>query len=387
MKIKAAACALVVSLGWLGSTTEAADLFLRPGGGSGSSMSLAEDGRAGIELVVILDEGEELGFANIFLDVDTDDPLEALDFLPGLNIPPAVYTSHSEVIERRFGVFPYAPGDGISIEEYALIVDTGRVTGPGTFVLERIEVYGATAGVVRVTFETGGGRPPGLFDSENNQYAIAPPELQPDLPGFVYLGVGDGRSGGAGPLTVTVQATPDDDDPPPPPDNQNDNEGQAPPDNENDNIDDGANENDNDDAGTNENDNEPSDDPTPPENENDNAGDVDNGNGGDGANDNGDDGGTPIDPAGDNDNGPADPPANTNENTNDEPGGQDVPNANDAPGNENGSGDSDNVNDNTGPSNPPPAARPCAFGVLPALVSILAVLGVARVESRRRRRI
>ena len=204
MKKSNAVCATIVVVGAILSSAEAADLFLRPAGAEGgSSMTVGLGETAAIEIVVRLEEDEELGFANIFLDIDNDDPLEALDFVPGLDVPPARYVSHDQVLRNRFGEFPYSPGEGISLEDYALILDTGSVVGPGTFVLERIEVFGSAAGVGRVSFEFGA-RPPGLFDSDSAQYPVATHEFPRGLSRIVYVGIGDDRDGEAGPLAITV---------------------------------------------------------------------------------------------------------------------------------------------------------------------------------------
>jgi len=368
--------ATIAVIGSIASSARAADLFLRPAGAEGgSSMTLGEGQTSAIEIVVRLEEDEELGFANVFLEIDHDEPLEALDFIPGLDVPPAVYTSHEQVLRNRYGEFPYSPGDGISVSDYALILSTGGLVGPGTFVLERIEVFGSAAGVVRVAFEFDGGRPPGLFDSDSNQYAVATNEFPRGLSRIVYVGIGDDREGEAGPLTITVeQASPPEDDGPPPPgdDNDNDNDdgisndngSDDPPDQDptdNDNITDDDNDNDN---IAPPGDDEPDPDDPPPDDG--------------GANDDG----TPIDPAGeDNANVSDDAPDNANSgdadpgNTNDPP----IDQPDDQPGEQDVPGD----NDNTGQSTPPPATRLCGFGILPALVSMLAALGFARRRSIR----
>ncbi len=358
MKTANAVCAAIALIGSIASSAQAADLFLRPAGAEGgSSITVGVDETAAIEIVVRLEADEELGFANIFLDVDDDDPIEALDFVPGLAVPPARYTSHEQVLRNRFGPFPYSPGDGISLEDYALILDTGGVEGPGTFVLERIEVFGSAVGAARVAFEFGA-RPPDLFDSDFNKYPVATQDFPPGLSNFVYVGIGDDRDGEAGPLAVTVEQ----ESPPPPPDDDNENSddygSDDPPDQDpGDKNDDHGGTNDNDapdDGGANESDNDAPQD-------NDNTPDPDDPPPDDDVPDDGDD----------NDNGSADNDNTADEdpdNPDDQPGGQDVPGS----------------NDNTGGSSPPRASRPCGFGMLPAMVSLLAALGMTR-EARRRR--
>jgi hypothetical protein len=362
----------------VGSVALGAELWLRPvSGDDPAELTLTRGTTAVIEIVLQLDEGEDVGFINLFLDI-TDDVVEGLDFQPGLPVPPGRYAGH-ETFDDPDDPFPWEPGDGLSLEDYALILETGGIEGPGTFVLERIVVHGRSAGEAELSFEFGGRTPTAWHGdpSRTPPYQTASPQVPPDLPGFLYIGIGDNRTGGAGALHVTVAASPDEEPndnggfPPPGGDNRNDNgappddndNDNAPPDNENDNAppengnDNAPSENDN--AGGRDNANDNDDAPGGDDNTNDNAGDNVNDNGGGGtpdANDNQDGGANDNTP-------PSDDPANDN---------SAVPPA--------GEPNSDNANTDSGTGGPRPT-RLCGAGMIPML--LLTFAGLRRTRRGR----
>lgn len=227
------AIGLLVGLVTAGSA-QGASLFLRvadSGGGAEVAATVGEP--LTLEIVVTLGEGEALGFASLFLDTDTADDgeiVEALDFQPGLPEPASYTQGHN--VSSGGEPFPFEAGAGVSLEQYQLNMQTGdQVVDTGTeVVLERVAVNPLAAGTVAISIEMGG-RAPSFFSPDFTAYQVAPPETPADLDGFLYLGVGDAREGGAGALVLQImEAGGNENDNVV--DNVNDNE---PPENENDN--------------------------------------------------------------------------------------------------------------------------------------------------------
>lgn len=212
--------------------SQAATLSLRNAADGSATLSLAEGETATVEIVLELGEGEEMAFANVFLDglviSESGGVVEVLDFMSSLE---GEFTYDRSAMPEDH---PYAEMDGILLDEYGLIMGVimgGEVvTGPATVVLDQIVIHALSGGEVELIFEESP-RPPMLFDSGFVQYAIAPTTLDPGMEGFLYLGTGDGREGGVGPFLITADGEVQ-----PPPANGNDNDSTPPVDNENDNI-------------------------------------------------------------------------------------------------------------------------------------------------------
>jgi len=186
---------------------QGASLFLRVAGADGQAEVTANLGESvTLEIVVVLAEGEELEFASLFLDTDTSDDaeiIEALDFIPGLD-PPADYSA-GHGVSSGGNEFPFDAGSGVSLEQYQLNMQTGGEPVPtGTaIVLEQVVLNLLEAGTVAISVELGG-RDPSFFTPTFEKYQIAPTDFEAGFDGFVYLGVGDSREGGAGALMLTI---------------------------------------------------------------------------------------------------------------------------------------------------------------------------------------
>lgn len=180
-------------------------------GPTGDAADVAIGESVTVEIVLTLNEGEAVAFVNLFLDASGGGVLELYDLEHGLDTPPASYTLTGVSPDD----LPLPEGLGVPPGGYGLILDTGGVEGPGTFVLEGLLLRGVTAGGVALSFEFGE-RPPGFFAVDFAPIPVAPPETPPDLPGLVYVGAGDAREGGAGALVITVTGGA--------PDNTNDND-------------------------------------------------------------------------------------------------------------------------------------------------------------------
>ena len=201
------ASGFVVSMMIVGAA-DGASLFLRVAGADGQAEVTANLGESvTLEIVVVLAEGEEIEFAGLFLDTDTSDDaeiIEALDFIPGLD-PPADY-SGGHGVSSGGNEFPFDAGSGVSLEQYQLNMQTGGEAIPtGTaVVLEQITLNSLSAGTVAISVEVGS-RPPSFFTpAPITPFQIATADVPADLPGFLYLGVGDSREGGVGALMLTI---------------------------------------------------------------------------------------------------------------------------------------------------------------------------------------
>lgn len=208
--------------------SQAATLSLRNAADGSATLSMAEGETAMVEIVLELDEGEEMAFSNVFLDglviSGSGSVVEVLDFMSSLE---EEFTYDRDAMPDGN---PYAEMEGILLDEYGLIMGGGVVSGPATVVLDQIVIHALSGGEVELTFEEGF-RAPSISMPDFTAYAIAPTTLDPGMEGFLYLGTGDGRDGGAGPLVITtdgdvVDPPPDgnDNDSPPPADNGNDND-------------------------------------------------------------------------------------------------------------------------------------------------------------------
>ena len=200
------ASGFVVSM-MIAGAAQGASLFLRVAGMDDQAEVTANLGEpVTLEIVVVLDEGEEIEFASLFLDTDTSDDaeiIEALDFIPGLD-PPADY-SGGHGVSSGGNEFPFDAGSGVSLEQYQLNMQTGGEPVPtGTaVVLEQVTLNSLAAGTVAISVELGG-RDPSFFTPTFEEFQIAPVETPAGLPGFVYLGVGDAREGAAGALVLQI---------------------------------------------------------------------------------------------------------------------------------------------------------------------------------------
>ncbi|MCH7719385.1 MAG: hypothetical protein IH988_00145 [Planctomycetes bacterium] len=210
--------------------SQAATLSLRNAADGSATLSMAEGETAVVEIVLELDEGEEMAFSNVFLDglvvSGSGGVVEVLDFMSGLE---EEFTYDRDAMPDDN---PYAELAGILFDEYGLIMGGGVVSGPAAVVLDEILIHALSVGEVELTFEESP-RGPALFDPAFVQYVIAPTTFDPGMEGFLYLGAGDGREGGAGPFLITT----DGDVVEPPPANGNGNDSTPPVDNENDNDD------------------------------------------------------------------------------------------------------------------------------------------------------
>lgn len=197
---------------------QGASLFLRVAGADGQAEVTANLGESvTLEIVVVLAEGEELGFATVFLDTDTANDaeiIEAIDFIAGLEAP-ANYDGGHGVFSSEENPFPFEPGSGVPLDqneaggtEYQLNMDTkGVVVQAGeAVVLEQVVLNSLAAGTVAISIQLDGGRAPSFFGPAPNfaPFQVATVDVPADLDGFLYLGVGDAREGGVGPLMLTI---------------------------------------------------------------------------------------------------------------------------------------------------------------------------------------
>ena len=77
------------------------------------------------------------------------------------------------------------------------------LAGPGTFVLDRLTIHATTVGAMEVSFETLPRRP-SVYDANMVRYPLAETGDAEGAAGPLYLGVGDARDGGEGPVTIVV---------------------------------------------------------------------------------------------------------------------------------------------------------------------------------------
>jgi len=200
----------------IAGSAQGASLFLRVAGADNQPAVTANLGElVTLEIVLVLAEGEELGFAIVFLDTDTGNDtevIEAIDFLRGLESP-ASYDAGHGTFSSEENPFPFEPGSGVPLDriepgadEYALILDIKDVVVPTgeAVVLERIVLNPLAAGIVAIGFEIGSRNPSLSTPTTFIKYQIATAETPADLDGFLYLGVGDFREGGVGPLMLTI---------------------------------------------------------------------------------------------------------------------------------------------------------------------------------------
>ena len=248
----------LVMISFLAGSADAARLSLRGAGvADPAAITLEVSQTVILELLLELQDGEEVGSANIFLDsVQTepgDDPeAENVELIGVTRVGDGLSPWTGA---RAFGGPPMdvlesedmPVGEGVSLDNvldgtggvihngYHLIANMASgesLTGPGTFVLDRLTIHATTVGAMEVSFETLP-RPPSLFVAGMAEYALAGPGDAEGGAGTLYLGVGDARDGGEGPVTVIVV------------------EGTEPNGNANDNDNTNGNGNENDNSGTN----------------------------------------------------------------------------------------------------------------------------------------
>ena len=219
----------VLMLSFLTGSAEAARLSLRGADvDDPAAITLEVSQTAIFELVLELEEGEEVGSANMFLDTVQTEPgndveAENVEFIGvtrvGEGVSPWTGT-------RAFAVPPLDVlesanlpiGEGFSLDTvldntggvvhngYYLITNMASgesLAWAGTFVLDRITIHATTVGTTGVSFETQPRRS-ALFDASMVEYKLAEAGDTESAPRTMYLGLGDGRDGGEGPLTITV---------------------------------------------------------------------------------------------------------------------------------------------------------------------------------------
>ncbi len=213
-------CGLLM-ISFLAGSADAARLSLRGVNvDDPTAITLEVSQTAILELVLELQDGEEVGSANIFLDTVRTAPAgdvdgEAFEVLSVLRAgdPDFIWTNKRSFIVSPMDGLEFedlSPGEGISLDDsgYFLVaaLAEGDLLGGGTgtsHVLDRIVIHGTSPGTTEVSFETLP-RQPSLFDASVVVYALAGAGDAEGAAGTLYLGVGDARDGGEGPLTVIV---------------------------------------------------------------------------------------------------------------------------------------------------------------------------------------
>jgi hypothetical protein len=219
----------VLILSFLTGSAEAARLSLRGANvDDPAAITLEVSQTAILELVLELEEGEEVGSANMFLDTVQTEPgnnaeAEKVEFLGVTRVGEGASPWSGT---RAFAVPPLDMlesenlplGEGFSLDTvldnsggvvhngYYLIANMASgesLAGAGTFVLDRITIHATTVGKTEVSFEIQPRRS-ALFDASMVEYKLAEAGDTEWAPRTMYLGPGDGRDGGEGPLTITV---------------------------------------------------------------------------------------------------------------------------------------------------------------------------------------
>jgi hypothetical protein len=209
-----------------------------------SVIDLAVSETAVVQMILELEEDEEVYVIFVVLDTvaiepDDDPENEIVEFVGVSRIGDGTselrggreFPSPLNQLEEQDA----PPGSGLSFEDYLLNVSVPAdepMSGPGTFVVDRIVIHALETGVTELSIETGL-RDPTLTDPSWREFPVAGPDNEPGIVGFLYLGLGDSREGGEGPVTITVQ------------------EAAGPNDNADDNDNDAGNEDDNDNDGAN----------------------------------------------------------------------------------------------------------------------------------------
>ena len=221
-------CGLLM-ISCLAGNADAARLLLRGAGvADPAAITLEVSQTAIVELVLELEDGEEVGSANIFLDsVQTepgDDPeAENVELIGVTRVGDGLspWTGARSFIVAPMDVLESEDlpiGEGLSLDNvpdgvggvvhngYHMLANMASeetLAGPGTFVLDRLTIHATTVGAMEVSFETLPRRP-SVFDANMVRYPLAEAGDAEGAAGTLYLGVGDARDGGEGPLTVIV---------------------------------------------------------------------------------------------------------------------------------------------------------------------------------------
>lgn len=181
-----------------------------------SAIAVAVSETAVVEMILELEEGEQVYAIFVVLDTVTlqpnDDPENEIVEFIGVS---RVGDGTSDLRGRREFSSPLdqleeqdvPPGSGLSLEDYYLIASMPAdepMSGPGTFVMDRIIIHALESGITELSIETGL-RNPTLTDPSWRDFPVARIGAEPGVVGSLYLGLGDPREGGAGPVTITVQ--------------------------------------------------------------------------------------------------------------------------------------------------------------------------------------
>lgn len=165
--------ALALALAWLPAAAASAIELSLVGNGSDPELTLglSETGTVSIHLVLGADEGD-LASAELYFDqlgVDSFDVEDAIVQPPWR-------------ADRDGMDFPLD-----SLEDFLGRYGTDGLSGPFEGDIDRVILHGTAVGETDVYFEgpdTGGNRPPRMFDTENNQ---VPYSRNLDLPGFLHF--------------------------------------------------------------------------------------------------------------------------------------------------------------------------------------------------------